>query len=819
MEYPKRAAQASMRGAPSGAIPRAVRPRACTPQRIDGGSRRIGGLLFGLSCEGALRFASTEADGLREGSTNVMDSEESAGTADDESARRRSDVRRSPIAIVQRPAGPARRIIADLAVLNLVVAVVLVVRFELTPGTIRVPFRYGGDSLFSARMAKAIIETGWVQQTDRLGAPFGQVLYDFPLGGDNANYLVMRLLAAFTGNWVLVVNVFFLFSFFAAATSAYLCQRWLRVGRTAALVTSVLFAFAPYHFVRGTNHLLLASYFVVPISVLLAVRASTWGVPEPGPSDALDRARRWTPWLALCVLAGSCGAYYAVFGVLVVMVMCCFSAAAWRTWRPLVVGAAFATTTGITFLLNISGSILYQRRHGPNPAVAARSPLELDVYALRPVQLLTPVPGHWIGALRSVTADLSLGAQPAYTQFLGLAGGAAFVAMLGWMALSLMRAVSEPVEARPLLAAASLTLVMIGVSGGLSWFFTLAGFTEIRAWDRVSIVILFMSLCWSALAVGPFARRWIARRPRRRPAAFVLAALIAAFGIADQASIDDGPPLRSWDAPFESDRAFFAAVESQMAPAAAVYVLPYRRFPEESPAYLSADYDLLRPYLNTQHMRWSYGGMKGRDADWEEQLAGFSSDELVTSVLAVGFDGILIDRFGYPDMGELLKAELIETTQVTPSLSSDQRWYFFDISGSRGRYEVDELEERGEELLHQPRVGLAGCGDEEGEGEAAYRWCGRDIRATVSATEATTGTFFYEFGVTAPGGDGILEIVVDGVAGEYPVGPTLTPISIDLPSSDAIIEISADVPAVQAVGDPRELRIQIFSPAVVRPVP
>ena len=211
--------------------------------------------------------------------------------------------------------------------------------------------------------------------------------------------------------------------------------------------------------------------------------------------------------------------------------------------------------------------------------------------------------------------------------------------------------------------------------------------------------------------------------------------------------------------------------------------------------------------------------MKGRDADWEEQLDDLGGDELVTSVLAVGFDGILIDRFGYPDMGELLKRDLIETTQVLPSSSPDQRWYFFDISGSRGSYEDDELAERRNELLHHPRVGLAGCSDEEGEGEAAYRWCSRSIRATVSGVDAMTGIFLYEFGVAAPAGDGVLEIVVDGVAIEHPVGPALSLISISLPSTDTVIEMSAEVPAVQVLGDPRELRVQIFSPAVVRPAP
>ena len=150
--------------------------------------------------------------------------------------------------LVRRPDGPWRWLAIDVIVLSAIVTVGLVLTFHLTSVSLRTPFTYAGDSLGVETSAKMIIQTGWAQSTPRLGAPFGLQLYDFPIGGDNAHYLLMKVLSWGTGDWVLLVNSFYLLSFFTAAWSAYLCQRWLRVGRTAAIVTSALFAFAPYHF-------------------------------------------------------------------------------------------------------------------------------------------------------------------------------------------------------------------------------------------------------------------------------------------------------------------------------------------------------------------------------------------------------------------------------------------------------------------------------------------------------------------------------------------------------------------------------------------
>ena len=222
---------------------------------------------------------------------------------------------------------------------TLATLLILTVIFELWDGGLRIPFTYDGDALSLGTYAQNIIEKGWIYQSDRLGAPFGADARDYPIGGDNLNWLGMRILAFGTDDWVLVNNLFFLLTFPAAAVSALLALRWLGVSRATAAVAAILFVFAPYHFIRGTQHMLLASYAVVPVGVVLAVRV--WR--GEGPFLGLrEQPRRWLStagWLALCAVVGSSGTYYTVFLLLLIAIAALFGFARGLNRRPLVAAA------------------------------------------------------------------------------------------------------------------------------------------------------------------------------------------------------------------------------------------------------------------------------------------------------------------------------------------------------------------------------------------------------------------------------------------------------------------------------------------------
>lgn len=57
-----------------------------------------------------------------------------------------------------------------------------------------VRLEYHGDALFYLSVIKGVLQHGWYLHNPDLGAPFGQQFYDFPQGGDNLNYLIIRLL-------------------------------------------------------------------------------------------------------------------------------------------------------------------------------------------------------------------------------------------------------------------------------------------------------------------------------------------------------------------------------------------------------------------------------------------------------------------------------------------------------------------------------------------------------------------------------------------------------------------------------------------------
>jgi phosphoglycerol transferase len=734
---------------------------------------------------------------------------------------------------VRAPDSTWRVLLLDLVLVTVVVTIALVVILRLWDAHLRVPFGYGGDGLQHARDAKTIVQTGWVQTTPRLGAPFGQELYDFPVSGDNGNYLIMKLMALITSDWALIVNAFFLFSFYTVGWAAYLCLRWLRCGRLSAGVCAILFAFAPYHFGRGSGHLLLSSYFVVPIAALLAVRAASgrslvhWKSRSP---EAPQRTR-WQairhhlgatlPWLVLCAACASFGSYYTFFAMITILLAGIVVAATRRSVRMIVIAVGYELAIGAVFVFNLLPNLLYRRAHGTDFEVARRLPAELDLYGLRLIQMVTPVPGEIFAPMRSAAQELLKGYPSEQSQFFGLVGAAALLAMLAWLAVLIVRgglAVEDDgrLQVRALLAFLCVAWILIATTGGLDWFATLVGFTQLRAWNRVSILLMFLVLAWLALTVGPLVHRWVALSPRRRALVPALALVVVVVGLVDQGSTSLVTLPNAYVTSFDSDKAFFTGIEAELPQGSMVYQLPYRPYPESPPTYGSADYDLLRPYLQTESLRWSYGGMKGRESDWQEQLQGLSAADLTRDILAVGYQAYVIDLAGYPDYGAQIERDITTVTGRQPRHSADQRWSFFDLTGLAPTFgSPAALAALKAQLLDEPRVTFQGCYGWEGTGTNRLTWCGPSGTIEVVDPKPTGRPQVLTASVASPQGTGVLTLEAGGHEVEVHVAPTPTPITVAVPAGAEVgVRFTADIPPVPSPGDPRDLRYQLISPQV-----
>jgi phosphoglycerol transferase len=72
-------------------------------------------------------------------------------------------------------------------------------------------------------------------------------------------------------------------------------------------------------------------------------------------------------------------------------------------------------------------------------------------------------------------------------------------------------------------------------------------------------------------------------------------------------------------------------------------------------------YDHLRPYLFTQHLRFSFGSMKGRPREeWQHDVAKLSLPDSIAEIKGRGFSALYVNRKAYPnhaaDLEESLRA-------------------------------------------------------------------------------------------------------------------------------------------------------------------
>ena len=570
--------------------------------------------------------------------------------------------------------------------------IVLLVHLRVWRAAWREPWSLGGDSNFYLMITRSLEHHGSYLRNANLGWPFGQVTYDLPQSVDNAHLVVLRALTWITGGPAAAVNVFYVLTFFAVAFTSHVVLRKLGCSRVASAVGAFLYAFAPYHFLRGEGHLLLSGYELVPLGVLLALwffddqvpllRAGSWRIDW--------RARRTWLAVALTIALATTGAYYLVFSMLLVATAAIIRAVAARTARPLVAAGVVLGIGAVALFLNLAPSLLFFIRHGQNLEVAHRSPFETQRYGLRISQLFVPREGHRIGVLLRLS-ERSQG--PAASNFaaesgqqLGAIGAIALAAMLIAVAVHAVGRRGDDAESprRVLVRRVGVLAVvcmLVGAMGCLSFLLSSAGLREIRAWNRISIVIAWLTVIVVALGVDAISsrlsNRWSGRSTRLAP--FAVAIVVLAVGFFDQAG-RDAPDYRSIHAQFVSDTSFFRAVKDTLGPGGAVYNLPFEPFPEEPPRMQMGPYDQSIGYFYEPSLRWSYGFMRGRHPDYPRVLESQSAQQWVASIAAIGFTGIVVDRDGYSPADaaaeEASIALLIGATSIT---SIDGHYAFFDL--------------------------------------------------------------------------------------------------------------------------------------------
>ena len=686
------------------------------------------------------------------------------------------------------------------------------------------PLAYASDALFYEGVVKGTLDNGWYLHNPRLGAPAGQNFHDFPVvGNDSLQLLIVKVLGLFSDNAIVVTNGFYLLTYPLTAAVAFLCLTRLDLSRGTSVVAASLYALAPYHFMKGGDQLFFTSYYLVPLSCLLAYCACT-GEPlvrRTGWRSLIDPVWPAGAATALVALALSgASIYYAVFTLILL--------ACGATLRMLGARSLRASLPAIVAIALLAGGValnqvpvaLYRLEHGANELVANRDPFDTEYFALKLNQMVFPVPGHRLDALENITDN--------YLQRTRLLGEpASYLGSLGSMGLFLLLAIAIAGAAgarvatrRDRLAAAlGVVAFLVATTGGVSAVIGYTLTSQIRTWARMSIFIAFFALvAWAGVV------DWVRRRlsvTARGIAGAVLPAVLV-VGFLDQTTPRMRPELETFAGQYVEDHEFVAEIERRLPAGSAVLQLPHVTFPEDPGTGTIGPYDPIRGYLHSSELRWSFGAMKGRPEDWLSSIGSAPLATLLDVASAAGFRGVWVDRRGYGDDGERL-AEALTTAYGAPLVHGSGRFAFWTIGPSEHlAYPDAARRSAAAETITRPVVVTAGTGFSfaEGSGEDRGRWA--EDRASLEVVNTAPGVrkAWVRFTLdTSIGASGTTRITYpDGTSEDvaFDENGKLVAKEIEIPAGRSVISFETEAPQIETPpGDERRLFVYVRGPLVL----
>ncbi len=538
-----------------------------------------------------------------------------------------------------------------VAIWVIVVVVWGVANDRLSPGSWRVPLGYSGDGLQMLTWIRAASEFEYVpflsRVNHRLGAPYYANWDDYPMYEPVVTFLMG--MAARAGDLITASNLGILASFLASATSFYGCCRMLRWRREWAAAGALLFAFTWYHSGRGLGHLLLSYDYTVPLAVL-----SVW---------LLSASRRvrlggGVFWLGAvtALLLGMGNPYnlsmWAQFLCLGLGVRYLLQ----RRKADLAAGAILLAVAAAGFLAVNAHHICHGLAHGQNQLAVIRPYKQLELYALKPLELVLPPWQHRLSWLNDISREYAAAAWvqgEMFSPYLGIVGVIALV----WLAVEFgLRVLNLRTAPRRLPSHAPLCLwvTLYAAVGGANCLLGLVfGLLYFRGGNRYSIFISAIVLFFLVSRMSRLARAW------SRAASYALAAGVAGLGLLDQLPPPSKEATLALARAVQNDQRFCRALEEALPAGAMVFQLPLMNFIDGDPIGDMLSYEHVRPYLWTEHLRFSAGSVQGRPREeWQEQVAALPIEQCARQIEQYGFAGLYFNRKAYTDRAAAMLAEL-----------------------------------------------------------------------------------------------------------------------------------------------------------------
>lgn len=539
-----------------------------------------------------------------------------------------------------------------------------------------IPFAYRGDAMFAATIIKSIVDTGQYVTNPFLGAPLGYNIAEYPIY-DIYNFIVIRFLALFSHDYAVVLNAFYCSTYFFVAWLALFVFQRLGINRVFALVASLLFTFIPYHLMRGEDHLWVNVFLAAPIYVLLAFDVYHSEISsEKTKRDYLKNLG----YLLLCILAAASSAagYFAFFGCYFLLVAGVVASIDKKKWYPLKKACAWVGLSIVVIMLSLTPDFISHYKYGHNPESADRVAFDSEHCALKITQLLLPIDNHRVHPFRIFKENYNRTApfvNENRTSSLGIIGGMGFILLLLMLFVRRWAASKNTLFT---LSIFNMSALLLGMMGGFGSLFAYTISPIIRSYNRISVYVAFFSLAAFFLALQYLLKRKSLDKSNKHIAIIAISLLV--FGLFDQIPRYAAYQNYTQKETYRSDQEIIKQIEKIMPPQSMIFELPYTIFPESVPLNDLDEDELIKGYLHSHTLRWSYGAMRGRFlTKWQQTVSHQPVPMMLKNIVFAGFTGLYINRSGYKDHGRMIEQELDAQLHVKPLISLDNRIIFYDL--------------------------------------------------------------------------------------------------------------------------------------------
>ncbi|MCT2195582.1 hypothetical protein M3G15_10575 [Paenibacillus sp. p3-SID1389] len=676
-----------------------------------------------------------------------------------------------------------------------------------------IPFGYDGDYLSASSFIKSVVDFGWYINNPSLGAPFSLNMNDYPLGGDNFNFLIVKVLSLFTNDYAIVSNLFYLVSFYLTYLSAYLVLRKLKIQYSLSFIGSIMFAFMPYHFFRANGgHIFLSFYFMIPFAILVSfwIFSSNFNLLNYSNNDY---KRKNIAVIFISILLGSTGTYYAFFAGLFWFLASIISFLKNKKANTLISGCLAVFLILISLIINLAPSIIFKLSNGPNNEASIRHSVESEIYGLKIDQILMPIQGHRWDVFSDISQKYAASAplvNENHTVSLGIIGSLGFIILIAVLFYSPPK-INNNISNMSLLNIAS---VLIATIGGFSYVFAAVITPSIRGYNRIIPFIGFMSI-YTVIIIIQFLLNKIGKR--KRIFSICMQVMILLFAVWDQTSPQFVPNYSSLKERYNIDKDFYNHIEKILDKGDSVFQLPYIPFPEHPTVNNMGNYDHLRAYLHTSQLRWSFGAMKGSKEDLViREISNEPANRLLESIAYADFSGIMFNRDGYSD--NKLEQEISGLLGISPIVSTDGKLAFYDIRDYKNILKIKgDWENKHNAVLHPVLTNFYdGFYDVEEDNYSSWRWSDKGGKIDFINTSDSPQKITFS-GYISTSTEKKSTLVINSATFSEVIEINSVPLlyskSIEVQPGETTITLESNAERLNAPNDPRNLyfRIDNFS--------